>query len=135
VWTFIVELLDEHVELALLTLERVGGRSCGLVLQCSMHTLMTTVLLRFAGLDEIGQHAELNPPGRQARQSRKRVSGERRTIVATDESGETEFPKDASKIQALRRLVPSTVAPDRPADIDCTDRSPSAGSSTRRCRA
>ena len=61
----LVKLLAEGVELALLS-RQIGSRGTRrLSLQGAMHALVSTVLLGFARLDELGQDSEPDPPGRQ----------------------------------------------------------------------
>ena len=56
--TFVIELLAETVELALLGLQVAGRWFRGLGLEGLVHALVPAVLLRFAGLDEVRQDAE-----------------------------------------------------------------------------
>ena len=62
-----VELLAEVIEPSLLRKAGVSRGSRGLRFKGAMHAFMTTVLLRFAGLDELWQHPKAYPPSRELR--------------------------------------------------------------------
>jgi hypothetical protein len=83
-----VELLAEGVEAALLGALIGPGRPSGGGLERPMHALVSGILLRVAGLDELGvnaapeePHAELGEPG-------QRAAGKRRAIVGADPLGQ-----------------------------------------------
>src|SRR5947208_11959013 len=63
----VVELVAKDIEAALLGREAAGRRTRRLRLQRAMHPFMAAVLRRAAGLDELRQDAQANPPRRPAR--------------------------------------------------------------------
>ena len=65
----LVIVTAERVEARLLLIGVGGRRPRGLLLERTMHALMAPVLLRRGGPDEMRLDAELEPPGRKARQS------------------------------------------------------------------
>src|SRR6516164_5426196 len=60
--SLVVVAVDEVIEPGLLLQEVFGGRFGSLQLQGQMHTLMSAVLLRMAGLDALDLDAEPEPP-------------------------------------------------------------------------
>jgi hypothetical protein len=61
-----------------------------------MHTLVSPVLLRRGGFDEVGQDAESDPPDRELRESSEgERRGERHAVVGSDALGESELLKGA----------------------------------------
>jgi hypothetical protein len=66
--TFIIEFVDEAVELALLGGEAVRRRPGGFVLERQMHAFVTPVLLGLPGFNEFGHHPQTHPPGGQSGQ-------------------------------------------------------------------
>ena len=85
VGSHVIELLSKPIEFQLLRAQRGRWRSSGLGLERAMHAFMPTVLLRFAGLDQLRQHSEAHPPGREAGEPRERVGGERHAIIGANE--------------------------------------------------
>lgn len=91
-----LEVIDstESVERTLLG-EEVGGRGCGgILLQSSVHALVASVLLRFAGLNEFGQDPECDPPDGELRESGDRSGGEGMAVVGANAFGQTELPEE-----------------------------------------
>jgi hypothetical protein len=62
-----------------------------------MHAFMATILLRFAGLDELGEDAQTNPPGGKGGESGQGLGGERNTVVGPDPVGEAVFFEEAGE--------------------------------------
>src|SRR5690349_15845422 len=83
--SFMVELLPEVIELHLLRSHGMARWSRRLCLERAMHALMAAVLLRIAGLDQLRQHAQSYPPGRESGESCQRVGGEGHTVVGSDQ--------------------------------------------------
>ena len=54
---FVVELLDEGIELGLLLQDIGAGRTSGFFLQSQMHAFMAAVLLGMAGADALNGDA------------------------------------------------------------------------------
>ena len=83
--TFLVELLDEMIELGLLLKEVCSGGLGGFFLQGQMHALMAAILLRMARLNALDANAEPEPPNRELAQIEQGVSGsEGNTVIAAD---------------------------------------------------
>src|SRR5437588_1974804 len=82
--TFLVVLLTETVEGTLLVAARGGRRRSGLLLQGTMHTLVTTVLLRMSRLNPFRNDAQFHQVHRQARQTGDRTGRERCSVVGAD---------------------------------------------------
>src|SRR2546425_8686182 len=68
----VVELLAKDIEASLLRGKTARRRTCRLRLQRAVHTFMPAVLCRLAGLDELRQDAEPDPPRRELRQASQR---------------------------------------------------------------
>ena len=79
-----VELISEAVEFSLLSTVIGGGRSRGFGFEGSVHTLVTAILLRFAGFDEFGVDTESDPPSGQTRESSEGIGGKRYAVIGTD---------------------------------------------------
>ncbi len=62
-WAEVIEFLPEVVETALLSRHASSGRTSCLLLQGFMHAFVAAVLLGLAGLDELGEDSQPNPPG------------------------------------------------------------------------
>ena len=60
--SLLIVLEPERVEPSLLSGEVAGRWSCGLRLEGSVHSFVSSVLLGVRGLDELGVDAELDPP-------------------------------------------------------------------------
>ena len=90
---FGVELLAEAIEAPLLSGEAPRRRARGLGLQGAMHAFMAAILLRLARFDQLGQNAQADPPGGEARESGQRVGGKGHAIVGADALGEPELVK------------------------------------------
>ena len=58
-----------------------------------MEAFVPAVLLRMAGIDPLVADAQLDPPGRQRRQSRDAGRGERRAVVGADRRRQAMFPE------------------------------------------
>src|SRR5205823_821469 len=80
----VVEFLAEDIEAPLLSGEAARRGACGLRLQRAMHALMPAVLRWPAGLDELRQDPQADPPGRELRQARQGGGGERHAVVGTN---------------------------------------------------
>lgn len=59
-----VEFVAKAIEASLLCDPRVRRRSRGLGFEGPVHAFVSTVLLRLAWFDELGEHAQAHPPGR-----------------------------------------------------------------------
>jgi hypothetical protein len=80
-----IEFLTKGVESLLLGSEAAGWRNDCLVLERAVHTLVTAILLRFAGLDTLWADTEADPPHTQAGQTEKgMVYDERYAIIRPD---------------------------------------------------
>jgi hypothetical protein len=90
----IVELGFEPIELALLRCQVPCRRARRLGFECAVHALMATVLLRLTGLDELGQDAQADPPGRKRRQTRQAHGGERCAVVRANARGQAVLSED-----------------------------------------
>src|SRR5512138_3782604 len=115
--SLVIELHTEMIELALLRTDRRSRWTGGLGFERAMHALVPSVLLRLAGLDELGQHAQAYPPCRQARQSRQRVGRERHPVVGANALRQavlTEQPREHRLRQCnsgrLKRLATEQIA-------------------------
>ena len=84
----LVELEAEGVELALLEGQAAGGRDRGLPLEGAMNALVDGVLLRPAGLDELGIDAELDEPDGEGGEPGQGAGGEGRAVVGSDAVGD-----------------------------------------------
>src|SRR6266436_1831344 len=84
----VVELLPKSIEAALLRRETAGRWARGLGLQGAVHAFMPAVLLRAAGLDELWQDAEADPPRRELRQASQRGGGERHAVIGANPLGQ-----------------------------------------------
>ena len=81
----------ETVEAQLLLGQRRRRRVGGFRLQGAVHALVAAVLLRLAGIDPFGTHAELDPPLRKLRQPARAGRGERRPVVRADRKRQPEL--------------------------------------------
>ena len=89
--TFVVELVREGVEGALLTSGVGGGRRRRLLLEREVHALMPRVLLRLTGLDALETDAQTYPPDRELREARDAGTRERSAVVGADGVGKAEL--------------------------------------------
>lgn len=96
-WAVMIKLLSEMIELALLRRKVGRWRSRGFRFQSPVHLLMTAVLLWLARLDKFRQHAQADPPGREAGESGQGVGGERHAVIGADPFGQAEFLEQAGK--------------------------------------
>jgi hypothetical protein len=80
----VVVLAAEVVERALLGAGVRLGRPARLGLERAVQALVPPVLLRRAGLREVGQDAQAHPPDAQRREPRERDGRERDAVVAAD---------------------------------------------------
>jgi hypothetical protein len=86
----VVEFFDEPIETDLLTSEGRSRRSRRFPLQSLVHSLVTPVLLRPPGLDQLGEDAQANPPDRESTQPADGGGSERCSIVGADDPWKTE---------------------------------------------
>jgi len=94
----LVELLAEGVELALLEGQAAGGRDRGLPLEGAMNALVDGVLLRPAGLDELGVDAELDEPDGEGGETSQGAGGEGDAVVGADAVGQTELLEEPGEV-------------------------------------
>ena len=102
---FEVVLMAEGVEAPLLSLEVAGGGTGGLGLESSMHALVSTVLLRVGGFDELGVNPETDPPDGESREATQRGGGEGHPVVGADDLRKAvllEEPQEDRSCQANR---------------------------------
>ena len=115
-----IELGPEGVEAALLGAV-IGGRGAGGGgFQRAMHALMPGILLRVAGLDELGVDAAPQEPHAELGQSSEGATGERRPIVRADSLGEPVVLKEAGEHRAHegpRRLQEGLTAEQVAAEV------------------
>ncbi len=83
----LVERLTEDVEPALLCTQVLGRGSGGAFAQGTMHSFVTAVLLRLAGLNELGNDPELDPGDGQLGEAAEGTGGERVAVVAANPVG------------------------------------------------
>src|SRR5262249_58970170 len=81
---FVVVFGAEGIEPTLLCGEGYGRWSCGLCLECQVHALVPTVLLRLAGLDVLRLDAQLDEPYREAAERPFSRRAKRRALVGTE---------------------------------------------------
>jgi len=84
-----------RVEATLLSPEVSLGRPCGTGFESSVHTLVAAVLLGLAGLDELGEDAEADPPDREPGEAAERVGGEGGAVVGADTLGQAVLAEEA----------------------------------------
>jgi hypothetical protein len=106
--TLVVEDLEELVEPSLLLQEISTRWLGGFFLQSAMHTFVTAVLLRMAGLEPFDADAQAKSPDRQLAQIKQGVSGrERNTVVAAD------VGRQAALLKKALQYAESVVFPGR----------------------
>jgi hypothetical protein len=77
--------ISVRVERTLLPSKAVPRRRTRRLLECQVHALVPTVLLRFAGIDALERDAKSNPPGGEMRQPGScRRRRKRLTVVGPD---------------------------------------------------
>jgi hypothetical protein len=108
-----VVLVAPAGEAALLLRSGALGWAGALALEGEVHALVATVLLRGAGLDEIGQDAEADPPDRERRQAAEGLGGEGHAVIGADPPGQTIRAEEAledwaglDQLGAGERLTP-----------------------------
>src|SRR6185437_1151827 len=100
--SFMIEDLTKLVELFLLLKMIVSGRSGGLLLERSMHTLVAAILFRMARLDSFRPNAQLHPPDGKLRQPADAHRAKRRAIVAAYPLGQAILVEESFKAFARR---------------------------------
>src|SRR3546814_1468106 len=90
---FVIELLAEEVEPALLVGRGCFRRIAGFALERAVHALVAAVLLRLARIDPLQLNPHLRPARREPRQPAGASRGKRRTIVAAHRRSE-EHPSE-----------------------------------------
>jgi len=110
----VVVLLPERVEPDLLLVVVCGGRPGGLGLQGPMHPLVTAVLLRMGGLDQLGEDPEPDPPDGEPRETPDGGGREGSSVVGADPSGQTVLAEEALE-DGLGELVSRR---EEPADVE-----------------
>ena len=91
----LVELEAPGVEAALLGSAIGGGRDGGLGLEVLVHALVAGVLLRGAGLDEVGQDAKLDEPDGELREAAQGHGSEGCAVVGAKSLGQAVFLEQA----------------------------------------
>ena len=87
---FVVELLDEGIELGLLLKQVGAGWASGFFLQRQMHALMTAVLLRMTGPNAFDADAQAQPPDREPGEIEKPVGrSEGNAVIGADRLRQT----------------------------------------------
>jgi hypothetical protein len=96
--TFIIEILDESIELCLL-LEDVGASGAGgFLFQSEMHAFVAAVLLRMAGSDALNGDAQPQAPYRKLRELKQSMRrGEGNAVIRADAVGQTTLSEKALK--------------------------------------
>ena len=103
--TLLVVMAAESVKARLLVAGVSGRRLGGLRLERAVHALMSPVLLRRSGPDEMRRDAKLEPPNRKPAQPARPARAKRRAVVATDRL------RQAIGVKARRKpsFAPATV--------------------------
>lgn len=99
---FEVVLLAEGVEAPLLSLQVAGGWTSRLGLERSVHPLVSTVLLRVGGFDELGVNPETDPPDGESREATERGGGEGYPVVGADDPRKTVLLKEPQEDRACQ---------------------------------
>jgi hypothetical protein len=112
VGALLVVLESKPIKHLLLSLSVAGRRSRRLVLQRSVHALMTSILLGMARLDLQRLDPQPDPPHRQPRESRHSRRRKRSPIIGHNRPGEPRLsehlPKDPLHRLSRRRIEGST---------------------------
>jgi hypothetical protein len=90
-----VVLVAPPIEAALLVAPAVARRPRAFALERQMHALVPAVLLRGAGLDEIGDDAEADPPDRERGEAPEGLGGEGDAVIGADAPGEAVLAEEA----------------------------------------
>lgn len=122
-WSLLVELDSEGVEATLLRRQVGGRRSRRLGLERAVHTLVAPVLLRFSGLDELGQDAQAHPPRRQARQPCEADRCKGWAVVGADSLRQPKLPEDTSehRLGILHRCGGQSLTAEQEAAVSVGD--------------
>jgi len=92
---FVIELVAEGIEAALLSPEVSFRWSGGARFERAVHAFVAAVVLRLAGLDELGEDAEADPPDREGGEAAEGVGGEGGTVVGADALRQAVLAKEA----------------------------------------
>jgi hypothetical protein len=85
VWTFVVELLDEDIELSLLLKQIGAGWPCGFFLEGQVHALVTAILLRMTRPNAFNADAQTQPPHRKPGEIEQPVGRSKgNTVIGAD---------------------------------------------------
>ena len=87
--TLAVEFQTETVETALLGGHASSRRLGGLGFKGPVHAFVAPILLRFAGLNELGKDPQTDPPGGKGGEPGEGVGGEGDTVIGSDSDGQT----------------------------------------------
>lgn len=115
---FEVVLLAEGVEAPLLSLEIAGRRTRRLGLERSVHALVSTVLLRVGGFDELGVNPQTDPPDGESRETTQRGGRKGHPVVGPNNPRKTvllEKPPEDRVRQADRGRGKAMTAEKEPA--------------------
>jgi len=93
VWAEVVVVVPEAVEDVLLGGDVGLRRLRGILLECTMHSLVPAVLFGVSGFYTFGPYAEPDPPDGKWRQASKSGAGERRAVVCPDDPWQAIFSK------------------------------------------
>lgn len=89
---FVIELMDEGIELGLLLKHISAGGSSGLLLESQVHALVSAVLLGMTGLDAFDRDSQVKPPDRELRKVEEPVGrSKRHTVMGTDGARQPPF--------------------------------------------
>jgi hypothetical protein len=114
---FEVVLLAERVEASLLGLEVARRWTGSLGLESSVHPLMSTVLFRVGGFDELRVDPEADPPDGESREAPQRGGGEGHAVIGTDDPRKAVLLEEAQEnrlCQANRGRRESLTAKEKP---------------------
>ena len=93
----LVEGMSEGIEAPLLGAERGRRRPGGVGLQVPMHPLVASILMRAGGLDELGAHAEPEPPDAELGEAAEGAGSKGLPIIGANPLGQSVLPKESAK--------------------------------------
>src|SRR5207247_594142 len=97
VWSLGVVAVAKPIEAALLRSKRAPRRARGLGLECFVHPLVSSVLLRVRRLDQLRMDAEPDPPDGECRQPAQGTGGKRRAVIGADSLRPAIAPEEPGK--------------------------------------
>jgi hypothetical protein len=100
-----VEGLPKGIERPLLGAKSRPGRESGVFLQGAVHALVPAILLRFAGLGELGGNAERDPPDGQTGETTQSIGGKGSSVVGADPVREAVFAEEMLEAAACELRI------------------------------